>query len=238
MTPVWVSIEGVNGIGKTRLARHLAERLTGRARILSELTDRGGDPASSAVIAALSSGRSFLRTGHPLTETMALLALKVRERELISALTEPPEIVIEDRGIDTVAVYQAVIGSGNHGTTPDEVLHAATERVYAAATPWLPRPDLTVLLRDDLAVCARRFAQREGRPPSEDERRIVAAAGRLYRWRAGAEPGRIHTIDRAGRDLVDVLDTVVDLVESAVNSTNTTGSTNTVGGVRCGASGT
>lgn len=230
--PVWVSLEGVNGVGKTRLASHLAERLTGRARTLSELTDGGGDPASSAVIAALSSDRSFLRTGHPLTETMALLALKVRERERVAALTDPPEIVIEDRGIDTVALYQAVIGSGNDDTTPDDVLHAAAERVYAAAAPWLPMPDLTVLLRDDIAACERRFAERDGRPPAQDERRIIAAAGRLYLWRAASEPGRIRTIDRSGLDIADVLDTVVELLDAAVDSMNAAGSMNAVGGVR------
>lgn len=230
--PVWVSLEGVNGVGKTRLAGHLAERLTGRARTLSELTDGGGDPASSAVIVALSSGRSFLRTGHPLTETMALLALKVRERELVAALTDPPEIVIEDRGIDTVALYQAVIGSGNDDTTPDDVLHTAAERVYAAAAPWLPVPDLTVLVRDDIAACERRFAEREGRPPAEDERRIIAAAGRMYLWRAATEPRRIRAIDRTGRDIADVLATVVELVEAAVGLMGSAGSMNVVGSVR------
>lgn len=219
--PVWVSLEGVNGVGKTRLARLLTERLAGRARMLSELTDGGGDPASAAVVAALSGGRSFLRTGHPLTETMALLALKVRERELVAALTAPPEIVIEDRGVDTVALYQAVIGTGLDGSAPEDMLRAATEHVYAAAAPWLPLPDLTVLLLDDLAACERRFAEREGRPVAADERRIIAGAGLLYRWRAHAEPVRIRPVDRTGRDLADVLDTVVGCVEAAAGLIDT-----------------
>ena len=90
----WVSVEGVNGVGKTYLAWVLAARLGGRSRLLSELTDADGAGVTGQVISALSSGRSFLRTGHPLTETFALLALKVREYEMVSRLLEPPAIVI------------------------------------------------------------------------------------------------------------------------------------------------
>jgi dTMP kinase len=214
VSTAWVSLEGVNGVGKTHLARALAGRLAGRARLLSELTDGGGDTASAAVVAALSSGQSFLRTGHPLTETMALLALKVREHELVAVLADPPQIVIEDRGIDTVAVYQAAVAAGADGAATEGALRNAADRVYAAAAPWRPLPDLTVLLVDDLAECGRRFAAREGRPLAEDEHRIIKRAAGLYRWRSGVEPDRIRTVDRSGCRVADVLDAVVGLVGS------------------------
>jgi dTMP kinase len=214
MSPVWVSLEGVNGVGKTHIARALAEHLPGRARVLSELTDGGGDTVSAAVVSALSSGRSFLRTGHPLTETMALLALKVREYELVAALADPPQIVIEDRGVDTVAVYQAAVVAEPDSVATEEVLRDAADRVYAVAALWRPPPDLTVLIVDDLAACERRFAAREGRPVAEDERRIIGRAAGLYRWRASVEPDRIRTVDRTGLIVDDVLDTVVGLVKS------------------------
>jgi dTMP kinase len=216
VSPVWVSLEGVNGVGKTYLARALTEHLSDRARVLSELTDGGGDTVSAAVVSALSRGRSFLRTGHPLTETMALLALKVREHELVASLADPPQIVIEDRGVDTVAVYQAAVAAEPDNAATEEVLRDAADRVYAAAALWRPLPDLTLLIVDDLAACERRFAEREGRPVTEDEARIIGRAARLYRWRAGVETDRIRTVDRTGRVVADVLDTVVGLVETVV----------------------
>ena len=108
-SPVWVSIEGVNGVGKTHLARLLSARLGAQAQLVSELTDDGDDPVIRDVVSALSVGRSFLRTGQPLTETLALLALKVREYERVTMMPTPPPVVIEDRGVDTVACYQAPI---------------------------------------------------------------------------------------------------------------------------------
>ncbi len=221
MTSIWVSLEGVNGVGKTLLARTLAERLPGRARVLSELTDGGGDAMTTAVVTALSSGQSFLRTGHPLTETMALLALKVREHEHVTALTDPPETVIEDRGVDTVAVYQAAIGTPDQIT--DQALKRAADRVYSAAAPWRPLPDLTILLLDDPTDCERRLARREGRPVALDEHRIIIRADRLYRWRARVEPDRIRTIDRTGLHFDDVLDAATELVQSAMLAATTGG---------------
>src|ERR1700754_3519943 len=80
--PAWVSVEGLNGVGKTYLTRLLAARLGPTCRLVSELTDHHPDGFTGRVIAALSRpGSTFLRTGHPLTETFALLALKVYEPE-------------------------------------------------------------------------------------------------------------------------------------------------------------
>lgn len=225
VSPLWVSIEGINGVGKTRLAVALSGRLGAEGRLVSELTDGGGDGLRAAVVAALSTGRSFLRTGHPLTETMALLALKVREYELVAALPDPPAIVIEDRGVDTVAVYQAAISTcrfptGGDTAAVDRMMRAAADRVYATAAAWRPLPDLTVLLVDDPAACERRFADREGRAMADDEQQIVARARRLYRWRAGIEPERIRVVDRAALDSdpAEVVTIVEDLVADAVRS--------------------
>lgn len=200
---VWVSVEGPNGAGKTHLITALAARLGPEARLLSELTDLDGQTLPAQVIGALAAGASFLRTGHPLTETFALLALKVREHELVTGLPDPPPIVLEDRGVDTVAMYQAAILCGP--AADDEQVWRLAQQIYAAAAMWRPAPQLTLLILDDLNVCACRYAEREGHPLTSDEYTLVAQALRLYRRQAEQEPTRFRIVDRTGRDTTDVL---------------------------------
>jgi dTMP kinase len=201
--PPWVTVEGLNGVGKTFLAGRLATRLGDGCRLISELTDLGTGQLSGQIVAALSrpSG-TFLRTGHPLTETFALLALKVFEYERMNCDHCAASIVVEDRGVDTVAVYQAAIHA------PDQPIEAQTElisRVHETAAPWRPDPDLTLLLLDDFDTCLARYAARLGAPVSAADRRLLATVAQLYIVLANAEPDRIKVVDRAGRSEQDIL---------------------------------
>ncbi|WP_410658391.1 hypothetical protein [Amycolatopsis sp. lyj-112] len=210
--PFWVSIEGPEAAGKTHLSRCLVERLPS-CRIVEELTDAEGEHVPAQVIAALASaGDPFLRTGHPLTETYALLALKTRERERVTAMPNPPQIVLEDRGIDTVAIYQAAILTGS-GT--DDTAWSTAGRIYATAEVWCPLPDLTILLVDDLDICAARWTVREGSPLTADQRQLVARATRLYHRLAVHQPDRVRVVDRTGRGETDVLDELDTLIRQS-----------------------
>lgn len=210
----WVSLEGLNGVGKTYLCGRLAARLGSRCLSLRELTDQRGKGLAGEVMEALTrSPDAFLRTGYPLTETFALLALKVREYESLQHLaaaatpeddaSASPRIVIEDRGVDTVAVYQAAILGG---TASPALAYELARRVQLAATPWRPQPDLTVLLVDDPALCVARFEQRLGRPLSSDERGILDTVEGLYAQLAADQSQRVRIVDRRGRREEDVLD--------------------------------
>lgn len=209
MSPLWVSLEGVEGVGKTYLAGRVAQRLGSRCALLAELTDQGTEDLPGQVITALSAtGDVFLRTGHPLTETFALLALKVREYEKLRSIPPPGvDLVLEDRGVDTVAVYQAAILAAEE---PVERMHALARRIQAVAARWRPAPDLTVLLVDDLDVCARRFADRIGRSLREDECSLMRRAQQLYTRHAACEPDRFVVIDRSGRREEDALTQLSD----------------------------
>lgn len=207
---VWVCAEGPNGVGKTRLLGGLASRLTGRCRLVTELTDAGGVDVAAQVISALSTGESFLRTGHPLTETFALIALKVREHELVRQMTTPPEVVLEDRGIDTTALYQAAILLGPDAD--DQATWELAQQIYATAECWRPKPDLVLLILDDFDTCRRRYADRVGHPMTNDERRLIARVTRLYRRQAAHEPDRFTIVHRAGRSEQHVLDELEQLV--------------------------
>lgn len=202
--PRWLSIEGVNGVGKTYLALRVAERLGPLCIRLAELTDHQPDQLPGRVIAAMAgAGGTFLRTGHPLTETLTLIALKVREYEHFEPGL-PGRVVLEDRGIDTVAVYQAAILAGP-AASAQRALEIARQ-VYRTAGVWRPLPDRTVLLIDELDVCVDRFATRTGTPVSPADRALIAQVQELYLTQAAAEPDRFLVVDRTGRTEIQIVD--------------------------------
>jgi len=202
---MWVSVEGIEGVGKTQLARRLAARLADRCVLLDEITDQVAAGLVSDVVSALSSaGDPFLRTGHPAAETLALIALKIREYERARHLPDAGlEVVLEDRGIDTVAVYQAAILAGTDATV-ESALHIA-QRIYRTAAHWRPLPDLTLLLVDDLETCIGRFQARTGQILEPADKALIARASELYGQIAARQPRRFVVIDRAGRTEVEVI---------------------------------
>jgi dTMP kinase len=92
---------------------------------------------------------TFLRRC-PSAETLALPALKIHTYENARARPDAPELVLEDRGVDTGALDQAAILTGA-GAPLTETL---ADRVYAMAGRWRPAPHRIVLLVDDLSCPA------------------------------------------------------------------------------------
>jgi dTMP kinase len=206
MRPYWITLEGIEGVGKTYFARLLAKRLGDRSIVVSEITDQAAESLAGQVITALSrDGDPWLRTGRPTTETIALLALKVSEYESLAAEAgQHGKIVIEDRGVDSVALYQAAI-LDPHGVPPEDV-DALAQRIYATADHWRPSPDLTLLLVDDLDACLARFEARTRHVVSDADRALVARVAQLYETQAAREPMRFRTINRADRSSSETLE--------------------------------
>ncbi|MEU5958218.1 thymidylate kinase [Streptomyces sp. NPDC047525] len=192
--PLWVSVEGLNGVGKSEAIRVVAAELGPRCLRLSELTDKEGDTLPSQVIAALrATGDVFLRTGHPVVETLAFLALKVREYERLSESDlSGVEVILEDRGVDSTAIYQAVILAAQHpGVQP----MALAERILVTMAPWRPSPDATVLLTGDRNTATSRFAARTGQQLDGRDLAVIEQAEVLYRDFAIAHPDRFIVLD-------------------------------------------
>jgi len=206
MQPYWITLEGIEGVGKTYFARLLAARLGDRCMVLSEVTDQGARTLPGQVITALSqAGDLWLRTGHPASETLALLALKVSEYESLQARHGTrAEVVVEDRGVDSVAVYQAAILAGPHA--PVAQAHALTQQIYATAARWRPLPDRALLLIDEFDVCLARFEQRTARVVSSSDRALVRRAAELYALQAAREPVRFRTVNRTGLSQQETLE--------------------------------
>jgi dTMP kinase len=205
MRRYWVTLEGIEGVGKTHFADLLGARLGSQAMVLSEVTDQKETLIGQVITALSRVGDLWLRTGHPATETLALLALKVGEYESLQVSHKTgAEIVVEDRGVDSVALYQAAILTDPH--TPLERVHALAQEIYATAARWRPLPDRTLLLVDDFDVCVARFEQRTGCAVSSADRGLMRRAAELYAVKAALEPERFYIVNRAGRSQQNTLE--------------------------------
>jgi len=184
---VFVTLEGVDGAGKSTQARLLAAAL-GPDTVL--LREPGGTPAGERLRAILKDASVELT---PRAELMLFCAARAElvDRVIVPALAAGRDVVC-DRFADSTAAYQG----GARDIDPDLVgaLNAAAVRDCV--------PDRTVLLRLDTGVATERAHGRCDAPISDRfesegpgfQDRIAAEFERL----AAAEPDRFVVIDAGG----------------------------------------
>ncbi|HEV2347902.1 MAG TPA: hypothetical protein VGS97_27695 [Actinocrinis sp.] len=189
ISPLWITVEGINGVGKTTAIKAATPLLGPGCLRLGELTDQNPDTLPGRLISALSAADDvYLRTGHPIAETLALLALKTREYERYAPKRAPGlDLILEDRGIDTVAAYQAaIIEQVDSGA---DAL-ALAQQILRQAVLFRPPPDYTILLLGDRDTCLDRFEQRLNITLTLRDRQLVGRIEELYRALAEIEPDR------------------------------------------------
>lgn len=211
-TGLLVSFEGISGSGKTYFVRKLIERLgSARVSLIKELSDRAAPGVDKSIIAALHfSNDRFLRLGVPKTETFLLLALKIFDAETaIQAGLQEGRVVVEDRSIDTIAVYQSIMLCNN-----DDVRSMLVAReLIDLASRWRKMPDLTFLITDDFIRAISRAEERSQRPFSEDELEILRRAATIYDGYAKLFTDRIIVLDRRRLDEDQIIEIITDAIE-------------------------
>jgi thymidylate kinase len=198
-TGLLISLEGISGTGKTYFTNRLRTILDARSTVfVSELSDRKGAGVDRRIIEVLHhTGDRFCRVGMPLSETFLLLALKMADYEAyIADGLDRGYTGVEDRSIDTVAVYQAVVLSPEDPVGQLEV----AQRIYAVGAGWRRPPDVTFLLEDDFECCVFRAEQRTQPPFSADERRLLHGVANLYARYAPHYAERMVRLDRRTMD--------------------------------------
>jgi dTMP kinase len=186
-----VTIEGLDGAGKTTLAAGLAERLP-EAVLLRE---PGGVEASERVRALVKD--PGLRIG-PRAEALLYAAARAQlVEERLAPELAAGRLVLLDRFVDSSLAYQ---GAGRELGVED------VAAINAFATGGVT-PDLTLLLRIDPAAGRARQDDR-GEAPDRLEREDDAFFARIaaaYDALAAAEPDRFRVLDasRPPQDLVD-----------------------------------
>jgi dTMP kinase len=182
----FITLEGIDGAGKSTHARFLVEALTQRGRPVVATREPGGTPTGEAI-------REWL-LHRPMTRDSEALLMFAARREHLVQVIEPAlargAIVVCDRFTDATYAYQ---GAG-HGVSL-ELLDALAGFVHGHCNP-----DLTLLFDVPGDVSRERLARMQARGKSLDrfERESQAFFERVrggYLTRAAAEPQRFRIID-------------------------------------------
>jgi dTMP kinase len=188
-----ISVEGLNGVGKTYLTSTLTQLLAGRPPLVLEefaaRSDGAGD-LGRVIVGTLFSeaaGDPFLRSGHPGAETLALLAVKMFDFERCRASLAAGRLVLEGRSVHSTAVYQSLICH----PADENAAYQQARALLDLAAAWRPMPDLTILIADDTDIAIGRAQRRDGRTYTAEQRRMHERAARRDRPRADPA-GRHH----------------------------------------------
>ncbi|MFO0809560.1 MAG: dTMP kinase [Gemmataceae bacterium] len=165
MTPRFITLDGIDGTGKSTQCRLLADWLRGRGVDVVTCRDPGGTPLGDALRSIL------LEQRIDRTATAEAMLFMASRAELVARVIRPAldrgAWVISDRYLLATVVYQGYGGSLN----PDDLW--AVGRVATGGT----EPDLTLVL--DLPVDA--AVARRGRSPDRIEERDRAFHERVRR---------------------------------------------------------
>ena len=190
---MFVTLEGIDGAGKSTQARLLAERLRAAGREVVLTREPGGSPGAEEIRRLLVEGAPGRWS--PETETLLFTAARRDhvERVIAPALARGAAVVC-DRFVDSTRAYQGESG-----------LRQSVDRLHA--TMIGVDPDLTLILdMDPASSLGRSESKAAGRAapcaPPEDrfERRGTAfqeAMRCAFLAIAAAEPGRCRLVDAA-----------------------------------------
>jgi dTMP kinase len=200
-----ITIEGIDGAGKSTLAAGLLDAIAGRGVTAELLREPGGVRTAERI-------RELVRDPEATigARAEALLYAAARAQlveEALEPLLDDGRLVLLDRFVDSSLAYQ---GAGRHLGID------AVAAINAFGTGGLS-PDRTLLLRIDPAAGRARSAAR-GLAPDRLEQQPDAFFARIaaaYDELAASHPDRIRVIDAdrpPGRVLTDALAAVDDLI--------------------------
>jgi dTMP kinase len=193
---LFISLEGIDGSGKSTQAQLLAEELGSDTLLVRE---PGGTAAAEQVRGLLADGDIDL---DPLAELMLFCAARADlVTKVIRPALEADRDVVSDRFADSTVAYQGYA----RGLGPELV-----QRFSDAATAGLA-PDLTVLIRLDPAV----GVQRSGGDDRFESAGVgfQAAVAAAYDRLATRHPDRIVSVEGSG-SVKEVHAEVMEIVRS------------------------
>jgi dTMP kinase len=182
-----ITLEGIDGAGKTTLARGLAAALAERGWEVQLLREPGGVAAAERIRDLV---RDPAQRIGPRAEALLYAAARAQlVDERLRPLLEGGALVLLDRFVDSSLVYQ---GAGR------ALGVEAIREINAFATGGLT-PDRTLLLDLDPAAARARSGARDAVPDriEQEGEAFFARTARAYRGLAARDPERIRVLDAA-----------------------------------------
>lgn len=205
MAAALITIEGLDGAGKSTLAQGLYRELGARGIEVELLREPGGVEASERIRELVQDpGLEVL----PRAEALLYAAARAQlVEELLRPLLERGVVVLLDRFVDSSLAYQG----GARGLGVERVAD-----INAFATGGLA-PDLTLLLRIDPGLGRERQQGRNGDPDrlEREDEDFFGRVARAYEQIASAAPERVRVIDAGGSPeevLSEALEAVTELL--------------------------
>ena len=202
----FLTIEGIEGVGKTTQLARLSSALRERGIAHVVTREPGGTPLAERIRDIVLNARD--ETLPPKAELLLMFAARaVHLQNLVEPNLEAGRWVLCDRFTDATYAYQG----GGRGMSGDDI------RVLETLVQGTRRPDLTVLLDAPVEQALQRARQRNAGAAAdrfESERAEFFERVRgTYRARGAAEPGRIASID-AGESEDLVAARILDLLRT------------------------
>jgi dTMP kinase len=204
---LFITVEGIEGVGKSTNMAFIAEQLSAAGHTIALTREPGGTPMGERI------RQLILETpGDGLSDLGELLLMFAARAEHLRTVIQPAlqrgETVLCDRFTDATFAYQG----GGRGLDPALITQLQT-MVQADL-----RPDLTVLLDVSLEVSAQRVAGRgEAEDRFEQEQALFFERVReAYLTIAAAEPERVKVVD-ASKPLPEVQADIAAVLSSYIS---------------------
>lgn len=206
MSGLFISIEGVEGVGKSSNHDFVCDYFRSKGSTVVATREPGGTPEAEKIRNVLLDKSNELS---PLTEALLMFASRSEHmKSVIRPALKAGRVVVSDRFVDASYAYQG----GARGLGSDVI-----EQLDAMVVGEI-QPDLTLLLDLDIDAGLARMDKRGERDRIEMERReFFVAARTAYHDRAKKHPERFRIID-ASCDLDGVQEAIHAVLEQFMAS--------------------
>lgn len=164
--PRYVTLEGVDAVGKTTLVDGLRSYYQGRGISICLKPEFPNTPDIAELIDDALTRSIFISEGFALGPAAAFFFMFYAEMATFVSLPAHANMMIGDRGLDSLCLYQGAFVGDRRQFRPERIVEAV-EAVYEAL--GLHIPERTLLLTLPAPALVTRFAKRNGRIPSGDE---------------------------------------------------------------------
>lgn len=207
------SLEGISGTGKTYYREKLENEIGEKDNLVfvKEIFNEAQEGLNKKIFSALyHTENRFFDMGVPLTEIMLLLSRSMYKYEsTIKKALEEGKNVVEDRSIDTIALYQAILIAKKNGENPLKI----ADKIYSFCGSFRKLPEKTLLLYGDSDLAISRAELRDGICYTENERKFLKAVDKFYLLYADLHPERFVKLDISKETPEKIINKMREVIE-------------------------